>query len=239
MAYEFGGKTFLRASPDGLSWDNAQWVFNTGVWTRQIRACKPWEVVRPHPFAKPDYECLAGGPPGIYVEGDTLYVFVAMGQNPGAMGCLLIPLPLGERLGEGDAMNAKPCVHNPLFVGNWQYGNPDDTTVASNAHFDHRTLSSAEITKIDNRYYMFYEGVRGPGPNDVGDNQFGLGLARSVTARIDGPWEKMSRPVVANLPGNIGLGHADVVIAPNGETILFTSLDGKVRSRLKLVWKTN
>ncbi len=237
VAYEFGRKIFLRSSRDGLSWSDAQWVFNTGVWTREIRPCKPWEVVRPHPFAKANYECLAGGPPGIYIDGDTLYVFVAMGQNPGAMGCFSIPLPQGERLGEGVGMLAKPCRSNPLFVGNWQYGNAHDTTAASNTHFDHRTLSSAEIAKVGNRYYMFYEGIRGPGPRDVGDNQFGLGLARSVTARIDGSWEKMSQPILADLPGNIGLGHADVVSAPNGETILFTSLDGKTRSRLKLVWR--
>ena len=247
MAYEFGAKTFIRVSSDGLNWSGEQWVFNTGVWTRQIRACKPWEQVRPHPFAQADYGCLAGGPPGIFVEGDTVYVFVAMGQNPGAMGCFFLPpapkgeketpLPAREGLGVGWGARFTPCTNNPLFIGNWQYGDLHDTGAASDAHFDFRTISSAEVIKVGARYYMLYEGVRGPGPNDVGDNQFGLGLARSVTARIDGPWEKMSQPLLVDLPGNIGLGHADLVIAPNGETILFTSLDGITRSRLKLVWK--
>jgi hypothetical protein len=235
MVYEFGGKTMLRTSADGLNWGEAEWVFNTGVWTREIRPCKLWEGVRPHPFTKADYECLAGGPPGLFVESGTLYVFVAMGQNPGAMGCLFAPTRQKPVVGFG--MEFKPCRNNPLFIGNWDYGNLQDVGPGSNAHFDHRTISSAEILKIGNRFYMLYEGVRGPGPIDVGDNQFGLGLARSTTARIDGPWEKMSRPILMDLPGNIGLGHADIVVTPQGDTVLFTSLDGVTRSRLRLVWK--
>ncbi|MDW8350916.1 MAG: hypothetical protein RML99_03300 [Anaerolineae bacterium] len=259
MVYEFGGRVMLRRSTDGLIWGEARWVFNTGVWTRQIRPCRPWEEVRPHPFATADYECLAGGPPGIYADDDVLYVFMAMGQNPGAMGCMYLNLtPPAEdtlpwpRPGRADRTTApppfepsqhptwialSPCDHNPLFVGHSRYGDVRDTGAMSNAHFDHRTISSAEVIKVGERYYMLYEGIRGPGPGDVGDNQFGLGLARSTTARVDGPWEKLPQPLLVNLPGNIGLGHADVVITPRGETIVFTSLDGVTRSRLKLVWK--
>ena len=79
--------------------------------------------------------------------------------------------------------------------------------------------------------------MRGPGPGDGGDTQFGLGLARSLTAQIDGPWEKYTgNPILVDLPGNIGLGHADVVVA-DGRTYLYTSLDGITRSRLILVWE--
>jgi len=238
MAYEFGAKSFVRGSRDGQNWGDEQWVFNTGVWTHEIRTCQPWEQVRPHPFAKANYECLAGGPPGIRVDGNTIYVFVGLGQDPGAMGCFVLPFARGDGLRIGAAARAQPCAHNPLFIGNWQYGDLHDVGVASNTHFDFRTISAAKVIKTSDRYYMLYEGVRGPGPIDVGDNQFGLGLARSVTGRIDGPWEKMSQPILANLPGNIGIGHADIVVVPNGETILFTSLDGISRSRLRLVWKT-
>ena len=86
------------------------------------------------------------------------------------------------------------------------------------------------------RYYMLYEGVRGPGPGDAGDTQFGLGLARSVTGEIDGPWEKFpGNPLLVDLPGNIGLGHADLAVI-DGRTYLYTSLDGMTRSRLLLRW---
>ena len=84
------------------------------------------------------------------------------------------------------------------------------------------------------RYYMLYEGVRGPGEGDPGDTQFGLGLARSLTPAIDGPWEKYpGNPLLVDLPGNIGLGHADLVTL-RGRTYLYTSLDGVTRSRLVL-----
>ena len=69
---------------------------------------------------------------------------------------------------------------------NAEYGDPLDSGVNSNAHFDFRTISSAEVTQIGDRYYMLFEGVRGPGLDDAGDTQFGLGLARSMTSEIDG-----------------------------------------------------
>ena len=83
---------------------------------------------------------------------------------------------------------------------------------------------------------MLYEGTRGPGEGDPGDTQFGLGLARSRTNQIGGLWEKFpGNPILAGLPGNIGLGHADLVVV-NGQTLLYTSLNGATRSRLALVW---
>jgi hypothetical protein len=96
---------------------------------------------------------------------------------------------------------------------------------------------------------MFYEGVRGPGPGDAGDTQFGLGMARTADPKLsqtphsnayhqaDGAWETYpGNPLLVDLPGNVGVGHADVIIV-DGITYLYTSLDGEVRSRLKLVWR--
>ena len=84
---------------------------------------------------------------------------------------------------------------------------------------------------------MVYEGLRGPGPGDPGDTQFGLGFARSMTNEFDGPWQTWSgNPLLVDSPANIGIGHADIIVL-NGETIIYTSLDGVERSRLKLVWK--
>ncbi|MCB0123745.1 MAG: hypothetical protein KDE58_15940, partial [Caldilineaceae bacterium] len=132
------------------------------------------------------------------------------------------------------------CTHNPLFVGAADYG-PEAKDATANIHFDFRTISSAEVVKggsgEDTRFYMLYEGVRGPRAGDPGDTQFGLGLARSMTTEIDGPWEKFpGNPILVDLPGNIGLGHADLVEL-EGQIYLYTSLDGETRSRLRLVWK--
>jgi len=49
---------------------------------------------------------------------------------------------------------------------------------------------------------MFFEGVRGPGEGDPGDTQFALGLARTTTDQIDGPWETYSEnPILVDMPG--------------------------------------
>ena len=87
------------------------------------------------------------------------------------------------------------------------------------------------------RFYMLFEGTRGPGPFDAGDTQFGVGMARSLTNQLDGPWEKFSgNPILVDSPANIGIGHSDLIVI-DGETILYTSLDGVTRSRLRLVWR--
>ena len=159
-----------------------------------------------------------------------LYIFVGLGQNPGAMGCLKGPA------GSALALFEK-CDANPLFGALETYGPLDDSGAEGNPHFDFRTISSADVQKLGDRYYMLYEGVRGPGPGDPGDTQFALGMARTLTDQIDGPWELFSdNPILVDNPGNIGLGHADLVVL-DGQTILYTSLDGIVRSRLVLVWR--
>jgi hypothetical protein len=230
VVYEYRGRVRLRRSADGLIWSPPEKVADTGIWKLWLRSCRAEERIGVHPFVPYDYECLAGAPPGIFVEGNTVYVFVALGQNPGAMGCFV-----GATTAAAERFTR--CVHNPLFVGAGNYGPLEHKGPYINSFFDFRTLSSAEVQKVGARYYMLYEGVRGPGPGDPGDSQFGLGLARSLTEQIDGPWEKYPHnPILVDLPGNVGLGHGDLVVM-GGQTFLYTSLDGVKRSRLVLVWK--
>lgn len=233
LVYEYLGRVMVRRSPDAQAWTPPEHVADTTIWHLWFRDCVPAERIGRHPFVPFDYECLAGGPPGLYIEDGVLYVFTALGQNPSAMGCFLAPV-------DGAGADFRRCAANPLFVGAAAYGPEDATDAAANAHFDFRTISSAEVVKVGAgeaaRYYMLYEGVRGPGPGDPGDTQFGLGLARSLTGQIDGPWEKFpGNPLLVDLPGNIGLGHADLAVI-DGRTYLYTSLDGVTRSRLLLQW---
>ncbi|MFO7634422.1 MAG: hypothetical protein R6W76_17870, partial [Caldilinea sp.] len=208
-------------------------VADSLVWHLWYRNCPTEERIGVHPFTLFDYECLRGGPPGIFIEDGVVYVFMAQGQYPGAMGCFKRPL-------NQDGADFEPCEHNPLFVGAAAYGPLDKTDAAANPFFDFRTISSAEIQRLaegdSHRYYMLYEGVGGPAAGDPGDTQFGLGLVRSLTDQLDGAWEKYpNNPILVDLPGNIGLGHADLVML-DGRTYLYTSLDGVTRSRLALVW---
>ena len=233
MVYEYLGRVMLRTSRDGRLWSAPKHVADSLVWHLWFRDCPAEERIGAHPFTPFDYECLRGGPPGIFVEDGTIYVFMAQGQNPGAMGCF-------KRAVNDENAAFQPCANNPLFVGAAAYGSHDRTDAAANPFFDFRTISSAEIQRLDQgagrRYYMLYEGVRGPAEGDPGDTQFGLGLARSLTDQIDGAWEKYpANPLLVDLPGNIGLGHADIVVLA-GRTYLYTSLDGVTRSRLALVW---
>lgn len=234
MFYEFKGRSMRRTSVDGLNWSDPDGVARTGQWRLWYRNCSDAEYIDDHPFVPYDYECLVGGPPGIFVEGETVYLFVGVGQNPSGMGCFV-----GGINTRGD--NFQRCQNYPLFRGAEEYGPLDQVGSSANAYFDFRTISSAEVQKIGDdeeaRYYMMYEGLRGPAQGDPGDTQFGLGLARSVTNRIDGPWEKYpGNPILVDLPGNIGLGHADLVVY-EGQTLLYTSLEGVHRSRMALVWK--
>lgn len=233
LVYEYRGRAMLRRSADGLTWSAPRRIAGTGFHDRRLGRCPPDEAIGRHPFATGQYDCLAGGPPGLYVEGDDLFIFVALGQNPASLGCFYAPL-------SGSAADFRRCRANPLFTGAGDYGPPQANGRAANPYFDFRTVSAAEVTRIGSgdeaRYYLFYEGLRGPGPGDPGDTQFGLGLARSLTNRIDGPWEKYSgNPLLVDLPGNVGLGHADLLIL-DGQTFLYTSLDGRSRSRLVLTW---
>ena len=233
MVYEYRGSVFMAQSPGGLAWTRPAELPQTGIWKTWLMPCRSEESIGDHPYAPDEYDCLVGSPPGLYVDhtdGEAVvYVFVGLGQNPSAMGCYRGPL------GSPPALLRK-CDHNPLFVGNPAYGPSDETSPAANPHFDFRTISSADVIRVGSRAYMFFEGVRGPEAGAAGDTQFALGLARSVTAAIDGPWETYpGNPILVDLPGNVGVGHADVLLH-EGVTWLYTSLDGEVRSRLRLVW---
>jgi hypothetical protein len=173
---------------------------------------------------------LVGAPPGLFVDGSQIYVFVALGQNPGKMGCFV-----GNLFSAYDHL--QPCAGNPLFWGALDYGPLDERGASANAFFDFRSISSADILKVNDHYYMTYEGVRGPSSGDPGDTQFGLGLARSVESVIDGPWEKFpGNPIIMDMPGNIGVGHADIVVI-NGNTYLYAATSNASRGRYILVWK--
>ncbi len=232
MAYEYRGRTMLRRSPDGVHWSAPAPVPGTGIW--EVRPwCPPAAAIGRHPFVPYRFKCLAGGPPGLLATEDTLYVLVGLGQNPAGLGCFRAPLPV-------DPATFRPCDRGPLFAGVAAYGPLALKGPPANPYFDFRTISSAELSRLgqgpSSRYYALYEGIRGPGPGDPGDSQFGLGLARTLTDRPDGPWEKFpGNPILADLPGNVGLGHADL-LQLNGTTYLYTSLDGVHRSRLVLVW---
>lgn len=233
LVYEYRGSTKLRTSKDGLSWSDPADVGDTGHWRLWLKDCNDYERIGEHPFVPPDYECLAGAPPGVFVEDGIVYVFVATGQAPGNMSCYK------GRVG-AKPQHYKHCKNNPLFTGATTYGDLNAWGEDAHPYWDFRTISSAEIVPIgkgkEKRYYLFYEGIRGPGPGAAGDNQFGIGLARSLTNELDGEWEKFdNNPLIIDLPGNIGLGHTDIVI-DNGITYMYTSLDGVVRSRLVLVW---
>lgn len=230
LVYEYRARIMLTESADGYHWTPVGEIPATGIWHNWYRRCSGAERIGPHPHTPYDYECLVGGPPGIHIDGDMLYVFVGLGQNPGAMGCYKAPVGSARQL-------FRKCEANPLFVGVDEYGPTDALGPETNPYFDFRTISSADVQRIGDRFYMLYEGVRGPGPGDGGDTQFALGLARSRTDQIDGPWETFSaNPILVDMPGNVGLGHADLLVL-DGRTILYTSLDGRVRSRLGLVWK--
>lgn len=230
MAYEHGGATYLRRSKDGQLWSAPALVPGTGVRMNSHRPCLSAERVGAHPFAKVGYECLLGGPPGLVVENGRISVLVGEGQNPAHMACI-------SGIGSWPVANFGMCRANPLFTGTLEYGAVNGVGADSNRNFDFRMISAADVQKVGARYYAIYEGVRGPGPRDAGDSQFGLGLARSVKDAIDGPWEVFpGNPIIANLPGNIGLGHGDLVVL-RGQTFLYTSLDGWQRGRLALVWR--
>ena len=235
MAYEYRANTFLRRSQNGVDWSLPEEAPMTGIWADWLMQCRPEERIGVHPYAEQTYDCLVGSPPGLVVasnefDEEELYLFVGLGQNPGSMGCYRgapgTPAPL-----------LRKCDHNPLFTGSLDYGPANSAGPDANPAFDFRTISSADLLNVGDRFYMFYEGVRGPDQGDAGDTQFGLGLARSLTDQIDGPWENFAgNPILVDLPGNVGVGHADVVVI-DGQTVLYTSLDGEVRSRLVLQWR--
>jgi len=230
MVYEWGAGTHMRTSSDGLNWSVESRVPGTGIWFADEGPCGEAEVIGEHPNIDSvlEFDCLVGAPPGIYIEGDQLYVFVALGRAPGHMGCLV-----GNKY--AGTAGLQKCASNPLFGAETGYGPVDLFGSESNPYFEFRTISSAEVVRVGDHYYMAYEGVRGPSSATSGENQFGLGFARSVGPAIDGPWEKCpGNPVLMDMPGNVGVGHADIVIV-GPATYLYTATSDTTRGRYVLV----
>ncbi len=228
MVYEWGAGTFLRRSEDGVHWSGEAQIPGTGIWYDTQRPCTAAERIGHHPHTSPIYDCLAGAPPGLYIEGDTLYVFVGLGRAPGHMGCFV-----GNKHAGTAAL--RPCASNPLFSGSPTYGPVGATGSAVNPHFDFRTISSADVVRVGDHYYMTYEGTRGPSRRYVREDQFALGLARSVGPTIDGPWETFpGNPMIVDVGDHWGIGHADIIIA--GErTYLYATTARHRRGRYLLV----
>jgi hypothetical protein len=230
LVYEFGAYVYLRTSTDGVTWSDSTHIPGTWIWDRPYGACDGEAVIglHPHIYEELQYDCLVGGPPGIYVEDGLIYVFVALGQAPGHMGCLV-----GEP-GRG-AESFIPCTSNPLFEAERGYGPVETLGSEANEFFEFRTISSADVVRVGDHYYMTYEGVRGPSSYTVVDDQFGMGLARSVGPEIDGPWEKYpGNPIISDLPGNVGLGHADLIVVSE-ITYLYTATPEGTRGRYVLM----
>ena len=233
LMYEWHAHGILRTSADAIDWSPGERISQpSGTWPLSHAPCSAVERIGEHPNIRGQaHDCLVGAPPGIYLDGDMLYVFVGAGSAPGHMRCYK-----GNRF-EG-AAGLQRCDNDPLFYGAPVYG-PLDIAGGSgvNAYFDFRYVSSADVLKVGDRYYMAYEGVRGPDALERGqDTQFGLGFARSSTGQIDGPWEKYGgNPVLMDVSPNFGVGHADLLVV-NGVTMMYTATSMTTRGRYVLEW---
>ena len=230
IVYEWGAMTLMRTSTDGLTWSAEAQVPGTGAWHADQGQCTEAESIGEHPHihSELEFDCLVGAPPGIYVEGDLLYVFVGLGRAPGHMGCYVG----GKYAGTA---GLRKCAANPLFGAEQGYGPIDALGAAANPYFEFRTVSSADVVRVGDRYYMAYEGVRGPSDPTVVDNQFALGFARSAGLTIDGPWEKYpGNPVIMDLANNWGIGHGDLLVV-GPATYLYTATSQTTRGRYVLV----
>jgi hypothetical protein len=228
MVFEHGGATFYTLSFDGIEWLRARPVRDTGVWHDDLSPCPDYMRIKPHPFTSVPYDCMQGGPPGLYIDGQRMYLFVGQGQSPGHMGCLWSTLSTPEFF---------PCFHNPLFGGSREYGPPEALDAAANPYWDFRYTTSADVLEDEGLYYMVYEGIRGPESNEVGgDTQFALGMARSPT--IDArTWQTYPHnPILDDVSENVGIGHADLIVI-DGVTMMYTATPQGQRGRYALVWR--
>lgn len=231
MVYEWHAQVIIRTSRDGITWDDWAYLRTPGgTFPSSFAPCSDVERIGAHPNIRGQADdCLIGAPPGLYVEGDTLYVFVAAGSAPGHMRCYR-----GNRF-EGEM---RLCDNDPLFTGATEYGPLDISSGAEiNAYFDFRYVSSADVLRVGDHYYMSYEGVRGPDVLERGmDTQFGLGFARSVGDQLDGAWEKYpDNPAVMDVAFNFGIGHADMLII-DGVTYMYSATAEDTRGRYVLRW---
>jgi hypothetical protein len=232
MVYEWHAQTMIRTSEDGLNWSD--WDYLTtpgGTWPSNVFPCSATESIGAHPNIRGQVDdCILGAPPGLYIEGDMLYVFVMAGSAPAHMRCYK-----GNRY--GDLANLQLCETDPLFTGAESYGELDAFGDDAAQNFDFRYISSADILRDGDIYYMAYEGIRGPSELEFGrDNQFGLGFARAQL--LDSQWEKYEgNPIIMGLVDNWGIGHADLIMI-NGVTYLYSATSQETRGRYVLVWKS-
>lgn len=233
MVYEWGAGAFVRTSYNGVDWSGESQVTGTGIWHDTEKPCgSEAETIGVHPHVDPGltFDCLAGAPPGIYIEDKLLYVFVGLGRAPSHMGCFV-----GDMVAPVEEM--RPCTHNPLFEGAREYGPLDALGAEANAYFDFRTISSADVVKMGEHYYMTYEGTRGPSRNGYRDDQFALGFARSISSTLDAPWQTYpGNPALVGVGDHWGIGHADMLIV-NKSVYLYTSTSPTTRGRYVLVRK--
>ncbi|MBN1811647.1 MAG: hypothetical protein JXA14_07420 [Anaerolineae bacterium] len=230
MVYEWEARAYLRTSTDGVHWSGPTQVPDTGMWYSDRNPCDEIEHIGKHPntLRGLQFDCLAGGPPGLAVAGNLLYVFIGLGQSPGHMGCLV-----GDKYAGVEGL--RPCASNPLFGSEADYGPLDALEATANAYFEFRTISSADVLRFGSHYYMAYEGTRGPSERYTRDDQFGLGFARSVGLAIDGPWEKHpGNPAITDMADNWGIGHADLIVL-GSTTYLYTTTSQTTRGRYVLV----
>lgn len=232
MAYEWHAQVMLRTSPDGLVWSDWEYLLTPGgTFPSSFAPCTLTETIGAHPNIRGQLDdCLIGAPPGLFIEGDTLYVFVAAGSAPAHMRCYK-----GDK--RGNLSRLSLCDTDPLFGGSREYGPPDARGAAAHPYFDFRYISSADVLKVGDRYYMAYEGIRGPEILEAGmDTQYGLGFARSSGPDIDGPWERFAgNPVLQDMGFWVGIGHADLLVV-DGETRMYTQTGENTRGLYSLGW---
>jgi hypothetical protein len=230
MVYEWHAQTILRRSQDGITWSDWDYLrVPGGVWPRSFAECLPVEDIGEHPNIRGQGDvCIIGGPPGLTIDGDQLYVFVMAGSAPAHMRCYK-----GNRFGDLGALQR--CDTDPLFGGAREYGAEDLSGTAANAYFDFRYISSADVLFDGQYYYMAYEGIRGPSVLEFGrDNQFGLGFARAQA--LDSQWELYpGNPILGGLVDNWGIGHADLLVI-DGVTYMITATSTSTRGRYRLAW---
>src|SRR5574341_156266 len=229
MVFEHGAAAWIATSWDGITWLRPRVVPYTGVWMLSEGECTAAQRIGPHPFIPPqEDDCMAGGPPGMWISDTRIYVFVGFGQNPGHLGCFWSFLM--------DSLYFTRCSTDALITGSPEYGPFDALGAPANPYFDFRYITSADVTREgETYYYMTYEGARGPDSAEVGgDNQFALGLARS--GDIDRAWEEYpGNPMLDDVSNHVGIGHADLVI-DGGITYLYTGTPDYRRGRYILAW---
>ena len=230
MVYEWHAQVIVRTSEDGLVWSDWDYLETpAGTWQSSYAPCSDIESIGEHPNIRGQADdCILGAPPGLYIEGDMLYVFVMAGSAPAHMRCYK-----GNR--HGDLANLQLCDTDPLFTGSETYGDVNLTGDEAAAFWDFRYNSSADVIQSGDYYYMAYEGIRGPSELEFGrDNQFGLGFARATA--LDSEWETLERnPVVMGLVDNWGIGHADLLVI-DGVTYMYSATSQITRGRYRLEW---